>query len=783
MDLKQRVYILESKIEYLSQMINEAYNYIVDDPMSSLNKSRTVLEKILLQVYQAEMIKEPRKPLLAEMLNDHQFTRKLEEDDRIIARMESIRKLANVGVHGGKVYATDARRVLEDLCEVVEWYTDKYGNYGKQSVLLNDSNSSRIDSDRARECKRRDDFLWLQDCALFEMPDFHDSVIRTDLLANLDREVQKNPIISVEGLAGSGKTYLIASYFKNCPKYDRVLWYDPDEEEPLDNLIASLETIVNFKSPSTRSKCKEFVSILKKNNAVLVIDNFDNVDFQSYSSLVSFALRTGYPARLVILRRTYLDNVADSIEHFPVDGFSISETHLMLTQRNCTDISDEVVESLWESTRGLPLAIGIFSTLVKDYNRLPESLLKGKLLTYERLHSWFKNLCEHVGESGTKLLYFLSLCDEPFNLDIVKLLGLECNLQYPEDIFELLQRSYLVRNYAINRWNIHQLVCSFCKEDLHQDQKRNIYLSLATHYLDGVDLKEVLNDDQLRVVLRACKYYQLAGERKESTAILKGLSKAIKARGFYEIFMNLALNEIQNNSARDPWIDYDFAHCSLITGNIEQGIDLIKSSNRIEDPNPSRRLAFVRIYAELLEASGHPQKALKILDKGLKTCSGCIHSVLTQAASSHAGMLIRQGMIDEAYPLCEYLLAESSNNQSPIAHAVALTYLGIVDYRKGIYDLSAQRLTLASSLFEETGDLRAFSWSLTHLALCEMSAGELNEGLSHFTQAFQIKTDSQESSVEYYSQLKILQPYVDDPLLSKKIDSEIIRMDGVFGQL
>ena len=94
-------------------------HYIQPDAASSLTKSRIVLEKLLFMVYTVEMGQEPRKPLLGEMLADNQFTRRIER--RILSRMNSVRDMGNLGPHGEPVQPNDGSRVLDDLCEILNW--------------------------------------------------------------------------------------------------------------------------------------------------------------------------------------------------------------------------------------------------------------------------------------------------------------------------------------------------------------------------------------------------------------------------------------------------------------------------------------------------------------------------------------------------------------------------------------------------------------------------------------------------------------------------------------
>jgi hypothetical protein len=128
-NLDTRVSKLEQAVTAFSEELRLAVHYIravTPDAGSSLTKSRIVMEKLLIKIYTIEMGQEPRKPLLGDMLLDNQFTRKLER--RIVARMNAIRDMSNLGPHGETVEPGDAARVLDDLCDVLEWYLGRYGS-------------------------------------------------------------------------------------------------------------------------------------------------------------------------------------------------------------------------------------------------------------------------------------------------------------------------------------------------------------------------------------------------------------------------------------------------------------------------------------------------------------------------------------------------------------------------------------------------------------------------------------------------------------------------------
>src|SRR5262245_60203545 len=102
-DLESRIGKLEKHFSDFSRALRFAYQYLETDSASSVTKSRMVTEKLLIAVYAAEMGLEPKKPLLGDMLADNQFTRKLER--RILARINSIRDMGNLGPHGEEVRA------------------------------------------------------------------------------------------------------------------------------------------------------------------------------------------------------------------------------------------------------------------------------------------------------------------------------------------------------------------------------------------------------------------------------------------------------------------------------------------------------------------------------------------------------------------------------------------------------------------------------------------------------------------------------------------------------
>lgn len=128
--LSSRVAALEAKVAELGAYLQSALQYLSSDPQSSLTKSRVILERLLIRLYRQTMHREPRRPMIGDMLSEKEFLATLPR--RITARMNAVRDMSNLGPHGGDVDMTDAVRVMRDLLDVLEWYAVNHDPLGSR---------------------------------------------------------------------------------------------------------------------------------------------------------------------------------------------------------------------------------------------------------------------------------------------------------------------------------------------------------------------------------------------------------------------------------------------------------------------------------------------------------------------------------------------------------------------------------------------------------------------------------------------------------------------------
>ena len=241
----------------------------------------------------------------------------------------------------------------------------------------------------------------------FEPPQVTSYIRRPTLEKEIEARCQLQPIVSVEGLSGSGKSYVTAfccKHFQNLRLYSDTLWHEPKSGETLDSLLAKVEQqLGTIAAASPEAKCKTMMREVAKRQALLIIDDFHTVDQSSYGVLLRVASAMGVPARLLLVSRhaVELQRGFSHIETVRVEGFSAAEMRSFLISRGVR-LDDATTKRLELVTDGLPLAASLFSTLVKDRKRDARELLAGEMERTARIRMWFSEVT--AGFSNEELM-------------------------------------------------------------------------------------------------------------------------------------------------------------------------------------------------------------------------------------------------------------------------------------------------------------------------------------------------------------------------------------------
>lgn len=123
--LEKRIKSLEKKSEDFDKILHLSLFYLESDPESSLSKTRTVLEKILIDCFIKEMGIPPKKKTIELIIGNTQFQRSIPKD--ILVAIRTVQGYGNIGVHHSTIVnSKTAYKAIFELIDVMEWYIEKY---------------------------------------------------------------------------------------------------------------------------------------------------------------------------------------------------------------------------------------------------------------------------------------------------------------------------------------------------------------------------------------------------------------------------------------------------------------------------------------------------------------------------------------------------------------------------------------------------------------------------------------------------------------------------------
>lgn len=625
-----------------------------------------------------------------------------------------------------------------------------------------------------------------QSQAEFAAPVFADPVPRLGLLAVLDRDLADHPVVAVVGMSGSGKSYLVSSSLRRRERAGRIYWHDPSADETLDNLLVPLGSHFRLQGPSVVSRCKELLSALRREDSILVIDDYHIVDASTYGTLLDQAARAGAPARLVLLSQVFVEpsNTTIDVHHLSVGGFTADEATTFLAGHGASDIDAPTLQELLEKTDGLPFAISLFYVLTARYNQSPRDLLDGSIARAERIRRWFDRIASSVGSSCYGLLRALSLCSGPFNRGVVRMLANRVGCQDADATFERIQRNLLVQRYSRYSWKLHELIALICGTTIPEPEREEIHDALGQHYASRIASRRARHQVDIWSI-RACREFLRTRKNLETGKRLLGdLAAAAKAEGRYELFLELSSPLVGRQNGQHLWIDYHYAHCAYIVGDEIRSLRVLEPIRlaAVADGSQRLRLAATRLHAEILSGLGDAAAGHTLLADAVgsfRATSPGDATLLAHAQGVLAFIRIQLSRFSEADRLLEELLESANRRRDPRGRGVSLSYQAISLTAQGRGEEGTSLVRTAESLFRAFGDRRATAWTLRIRLNEDLRRERLTDASTLFAESQRISEEIGEASLGYRNELATLRRLATETPMERPISEEIERVDTV----
>jgi tetratricopeptide (TPR) repeat protein len=616
------------------------------------------------------------------------------------------------------------------------------------------------------------------------------TLIRKDLNKEFTELLKNYKVIGIEGIAGCGKDCFVKNYFINnadeFPNEDIFLYFG-QSGETIDEFFLNISTEFNLSNTMGIAKYKKFFNILNSQGKILVIYNFDKVNRKSFSEFIEFATQYDNKITIIIISNNFIrmaKNVS-SIGRLLVEGFTKLEIEDFISEKGINNISEDIIKKLILKTNGLPFAIEVFCYLVNDLGRDPEVLLNGKFSSVSiRLKKWFEYIISLISPSEVSLLCFLSLCEVPFNYNLVRKIvesGIYENLE--EYNFENLQNTYLIEKFSKYRWNVNGLIKEFCNNNFNKEQKRQGHQFIGENYLKISNSKFVKGnlEKRLQWKVQSCIQFQYAENYEKSEEVLTDMCRDLKKEGHYETFIKLSNIEIKKHQPYNKWINYHYAHCSLIIGKRTKAKRVIEKM-RLEVDNSidlDLKVSLIRLYSEILNETRQTKESYGKLMECKTLLNNSEVKLITENQVKNTEIMILKNLerYEEAEKLCEKLLNDPKRQNDKRSRAILLTRKAI------IYEMKDMRnedlLNEAIDIFIKYNDKRGQTWAMAHLSLGIFIAGNTEDAERKLESLIKMNNEIGECSIDYEDILNKVKSYVKNDELARNVENELVRIKSV----
>jgi ATP/maltotriose-dependent transcriptional regulator MalT len=421
-----------------------------------------------------------------------------------------------------------------------------------------------------------------------------------DIFVGRDQEIKElqsrvEPLLVVYGIAGIGKTTLVAKAFP------RAFWYHVTGENSVEHffwkagmflLSLGYEELTEYLRAGGKDE-KTILEFLRegieKTGAVIVIDDLHRCEDKVFFRVLRILAGKIRKGKIVVTSRVKPQLGVEGVFYIKLSGLKPEEAYNLALLKRGSIPSEEFAE-LYRITRGHPLALNLFL----------ESTSRAETWGRENFFEFlFEEVYRSLSEPEKTLLGIVSLFSEPLEYDALKRLYSDKGLF--SALYSLLSRGLVEKSG--DSYTVHELLRSFVRE-ISSISPDEYYLSYADYLLEK---------DSPEAFLRAFKYVVKANAPER----FKELTE-IRLRRFREVVVEFPQTYMKTllEAGEDSYIEAEKAEIEFQRGFFEKAEEKwLRVKDEIEGIQKANVLTFlVDLYLE----KGEMEKAEKYLQESRK---------------------------------------------------------------------------------------------------------------------------------------------------------------------
>jgi ATP/maltotriose-dependent transcriptional regulator MalT/DNA-binding MarR family transcriptional regulator len=506
-------------------------------------------------------------------------------------------------------------------------------------------------------------------------------------------ESEETRLLAIKGIAGIGKTTLLAKVVDSEKEKHNIFWYRFHYWSTQRNVLSHLSQFLSHKKKDSLNLYLEksrtidvgdVQALLKTQlidvRALLVFDDFHRADeniTQLFEAIFDI-LEDLKDLKIVLLGRKiprFFDRrdvlVKKLVAELELEGLDRESTRELLENRN---IESDYIEEIYESTKGHPLSLELIEVIEGEIG-------KGNLR-----HFLWEEVLARLNEDEKSLLRFASVFRYPVHFEAYLSNPFEKEIAH-ETIDELVEKSLL--STPDSKYEVHDVIREFFYERLNPESKRAYHMKVAEYFEDEA------ND----LALIEAQYHYLKGGRQDRAVRLS----------------------IQHGE-------------HLINrGLLEEFCDILSSISK-ENLNSEELMTLLIMEGDILTTFGEWDSALSLYERSLKAATekkdeiGC-----AEAHYKIAAIYYRKGDLDKALDVNQMSFRILKDKNEPYKMAKLYNNIGVCHWKLGSFEKAKENYVKSFEISEDIGDKSGVARALNNLGIIHWEKGDL-DGAEEFYQ-------------------------------------------------
>lgn len=485
--------------------------------------------------------------------------------------------------------------------------------------------------------------------SLLSIPDTGVFFDRQATLEETLERLKRHRFVVVQGLAGVGKTSLVARLAHNTEhEYGRSTWIKCTESVNFDYILLILgallaqfgetkflDTALSWAKLCTVNElAASLLEKLRDNKILLVFDSFDNaINRKGYISdnrlqqLFETLLESRYDSRVIVTTRLvpkFLRRYDGNYGVVDLKGLGKKESFELVQNIGNMTLSSDTLAQLYQSVHGHPFALKIFASITAFYPA--EVLLADKQLFLDECGvNLLDKLFKTMRSGDVDWVKRLSVLRRPFSVETFTGVGGDLAT------LDILRTRFLLDYDAkIAAYNMHPLVRDFAYTRTTHKLQREYHANAANYFSSKISLNRITIAN-FGHAIEASYHYSRAGDLKSTIAIPIGFTESLHYLGLI-LFKQRDYSQAEKCYSAILQIDGhdDKAHFYYAASLDLQGPD---KRHRVKDIIEEHYLQSLEVrprstqyldyYAYFLANIGRRKEAGEFFEKGVQLSANC----------------------------------------------------------------------------------------------------------------------------------------------------------------